>query len=78
MTNRRTDALITALTRQMDGLRDLACRMMNADHPEKAALEHHAEELYGAAACIESWIAGLLASEEKRKPAQRRVSRVSR
>jgi len=78
VTNRRTDALITALTRQMDGLRDLACRMMNADHPEKAALEQHAEELYDAAACIESWIAGLLEWEAKKKPAKRRVSRVSR
>lgn len=58
-----TDALITAMTERVDSLRELACLMVNADHPQKEHLEWHAEQLYGAAACLESWIEGLLEAE---------------
>ena len=57
------DDLIAAMTAQVDGLRELAVLMVNADHPEKAHLEWHAEQSYGAAACLESWIDGLLETE---------------
>lgn len=58
-----THDLITAMTAQMDSLRNLAVLMVNADHPQKEHLEYHAEQLYGAAACLESWIMGLLETE---------------
>lgn len=58
-----TDTLIMAMTDAVDGLRDLACLMVNAHHPQKEHLEWHAEQLYGAAAVIESWIEALLEME---------------
>lgn len=58
-----TDTLITAMTVQINGLRELACLIVNAHHPQKEHLEWHAEQLYGAAAVIESWIEALLEME---------------
>lgn len=58
-----TDELITALTVQMDALRELACLLFNADHPQKEHLEYRAEYLYEAAACLEFPIEALLEGE---------------
>ncbi len=58
-----TSDLITAMTAQMDSLRALACALVTANHPQQEALDYHAEQLYGAAACLESWIDGLLEAE---------------
>ena len=58
-----TNDLITAMTAQMDALRELACTLFNADHPCEEHLEYRAERLYEAAAGLEFSIDALLEAE---------------
>ncbi len=52
--------LIETLEQLIDGMRDAGVMLIrDRDHPHYEELADHAEELYGAAAVIEGWIAGL-------------------
>lgn len=60
------DALITELDNLAEHLRRVARDMVTAPHPIQNEFADHAIELYGAAAMIDDWIAGLAGVQHER------------